>query len=174
MSTDSPSPSIERYSTGFGAGLLLWRRGVLVAHHLPSVDAVSGSFATLVDAATPWQGPMSGVAALLKAYFDGDRVEISADVPLETTGWSRFARHVGEALTRVPYGEATSYSELADAAGYPLAQRAVGNFLASNPFPVILPCHRIIRADGGLGNYSAGPDWKRRLHELEGISLAGV
>jgi methylated-DNA-[protein]-cysteine S-methyltransferase len=73
------------------------------------------------------------------------------------------------ATARVPYGEVTTYSAMAAAAGSPRAYRAAGNALGSNPIPIVVPCHRVLHADGGLGGYAGGLDRKRRLLELEGV-----
>ena len=77
------------------------------------------------------------------------------------------------ALARVPYGSAVSYRELAAAAGRPNAYRAVGSAMARNRLPVILPCHRVVRNDGRLGQYGDDPAWKERLLTLEGVAVAG-
>jgi methylated-DNA-[protein]-cysteine S-methyltransferase len=106
----------------------------------------------------------------LHAYFAGERVAFD-DVDLDLDGWTPFQLDVARALRRVPYGEVVSYSELARAAGYPLAQRAAGTFCARNRYPLLLPCHRVVGADG-LGSYgSLGVDYKRRLLELERVPL---
>jgi O-6-methylguanine DNA methyltransferase len=110
---------------------------------------------------------------LLQQYFSAHKVTFNAlSLPLDNLGWSEFDFSVARALAAVPYGETCSYSELAEAAGYPRAQRAVGNFLARNPFPVILPCHRIIKSNGRLGNFYSGINWKKRLLGLEQITLS--
>ncbi len=66
-----------------------------------------------------------------------------------------------------------SYGELAEMAGYPRAARAVGNAMASNPIPIVVPCHRVVRSDGTLGNYGNDPTWKERLLEHERLHVAG-
>jgi len=84
-----------------------------------------------------------------------------------------FQRAVWDALRAIPYGETRSYGELARAIGKPGAARAVGAACGANPWPIIVPCHRVIAADGALGGYSAGLKWKRVLLELEGTRLDG-
>jgi methylated-DNA-[protein]-cysteine S-methyltransferase len=71
----------------------------------------------------------------------------------------------------VPWGEVVSYRELANAAGFPNAQRAAGTFCAQNRFPLIVPCHRVVGADGIGGYGSLGVTYKRRLLELEGVAF---
>lgn len=105
-----------------------------------------------------------------RAYFRGKRISFD-DVPLELDGWTPFQLDVVEALRRVPYGDAVSYSELARLAGHPRAQRAAGTFCANNRFGLVVPCHRVVAADG-LGSYgSLGLDYKRRLLALEGVTF---
>jgi len=109
----------------------------------------------------------------LEAYFAGERVEFRLDeLPLDNGGWTPFQRAVAEALAGVPCGETVSYAGLAEAAGHPRAQRAVGSFMAANPFPVLVPCHRVLPASGAPGNFAAGREWKLRLLELEGFPVA--
>ena len=105
-----------------------------------------------------------------KEYFAGVRVSFD-DVPLELDGWTSFQLDVVRALRRVPYGDAVSYSELAQLAGHPRAQRAAGTVCANNRYGLVVPCHRVVAADG-LGSYpTLGPDYKRRLLALEGVTL---
>lgn len=106
----------------------------------------------------------------VERYFRGERVDFAAvDVALD--GATAFQRAVADALRAVRWGEVVSYSELARAAGYPNAQRAAGTFCAHNRFPLILPCHRVIAADGPGSYGSLGLDYKRRLLELEGVAV---
>ena len=105
----------------------------------------------------------------IKAYFAGDRVSFG-DVRLELDGWTPFQLAIVQALRRVPYGDVVSYRDLARLAGYPRAQRAAGTFCARNRFGLVVPCHRVVAADG-LGSYgSLGVGYKRRLLELEGYA----
>lgn len=83
-----------------------------------------------------------------------------------------FERKVYEALKKVPRGSVVTYGELARRIGRPRAARAVGNALAKNPFAPDVPCHRVIRADGGIGGYArGGPDAKRKLLDQEGVTM---
>jgi methylated-DNA-[protein]-cysteine S-methyltransferase len=106
----------------------------------------------------------------LEAYFAGDRVSFE-DVELDVEGWTPFQLEVARTLRLVPYGEVVSYSDLARLAGHPRAQRAAGTFCARNRFGIVVPCHRVVGADG-LGSYgSLGVEYKRRLLALEGVTL---
>ena len=103
-------------------------------------------------------------------YFRGGPVSFE-DVELDGDGWTPFQQDVAAALRCVPYGDVVSYSELARLAGHPGAQRAAGTFCAGNRFPLVLPCHRVVGADG-IGSYgSLGVEYKRRLLALEGVAL---
>jgi methylated-DNA-[protein]-cysteine S-methyltransferase len=89
-------------------------------------------------------------------------------VDLDLSWMTHFQRAVADALRAVPYGEVVTYGELAALAGHPNAQRAAGTFCAGNRFPILVPCHRVVAADG-LGSYgSLGVEYKRRLLLLEG------
>lgn len=90
----------------------------------------------------------------LSAYLEGDRQ--SFDLPIRAEGKSTTGRHWLEVMARIPYGEVITYSDFAMAAGKPKAPRAAGTACASNPIPIIYPCHRVVRADGTLGNYGGG------------------
>jgi AraC family transcriptional regulator of adaptative response/methylated-DNA-[protein]-cysteine methyltransferase len=98
-----------------------------------------------------------------------DGAEPHADLPLDIR-FTAFQRRVWEELSRIPAGETRSYSEIAAALGNPAAQRAVGRACATNPVPVLIPCHRAIRQDGELGGYRWGPNRKRKLLAREGQS----
>ena len=159
------------YDTRYGRGLLVWRGSLLVAHHLPQPGSSGGGAAS----GHPSAGLESELVGALEAYFAGRRVDFEAmALPLDLGGYSRFELDVARALAAVPYGETRSYAQVADAAGHARAQRAVGSFMSRNSFPLILPCHRVIRSSGALGNFSSGRHWKKRLLALEGVSLAGA
>jgi methylated-DNA-[protein]-cysteine S-methyltransferase len=100
----------------------------------------------------------------LEEFFGGRRREF--DLRLEPQG-TVFQRRVWSALCAIPYGETISYSELARRIGNPRAVRAVGLANGSNPIPIIIPCHRVIGADGSLTGYGGGLDTKQRLLDLE-------
>ena len=101
----------------------------------------------------------------LSAYFAGRLRSFSTLCDLG--GLTPFTRAVLKITARIPYGEVRSYRWVAERLGKPRAMRAVGNALARNPIPIIIPCHRVVRSDGTLGGYALGLDWKRRLLVLE-------
>jgi methylated-DNA-[protein]-cysteine S-methyltransferase len=102
----------------------------------------------------------------LDEYFAGRRRHF--EVPLDWRLTRGFARRVLEATAQIPYGATATYKQVAGQAGNPLASRAAGNALGSNPIPIIVPCHRILHSGGGLGGYTGGLDRKRRLLAVEG------
>ncbi len=101
----------------------------------------------------------------LQAYFAGRLRFFST--PCDLGGLPPFTRAVLRITAKIPYGEVRGYRWVAERLGKPRATRAVGNALARNPIPIIIPCHRVVRSDGTLGGYALGLDWKRRLLELE-------
>lgn len=101
----------------------------------------------------------------LDEYFAGERTTF--DVPLDWAWTTAFRREVLRATAEIPYGTTSSYRDVAIAAGSPRAVRAAGTALATNPLPILVPCHRVLRTDGGLGQYLGGPDAKAQLLALE-------
>lgn len=98
-------------------------------------------------------------------YFAGNRRAF--DLSVDLTGSTPFQRSVLEEVREVPYGATVTYGELAESLDRPGAGRAVGNALGQNPVPIVIPCHRVVRADGSVGGYTAGSGYKEQLLELE-------
>ena len=105
----------------------------------------------------------------LDEYFAGGRQRF--EVPIDTRLSHGFRKQVLAHLAFVPYGHTVSYRDLAIAAGNPGASRAVGSAMATNPIPIVLPCHRVLRTGGGLGGYGGGLPVKEFLLRLEGALL---
>jgi methylated-DNA-[protein]-cysteine S-methyltransferase len=103
----------------------------------------------------------------LDEYFDGRRHAF--DVPIDWRLVRGFAESVLRATSRIPFGSVLSYRDVAAEAGSPNAYRAAGNALGSNPIPIVVPCHRVLHAGGGLGGYTGGLERKRLLLRLEGV-----
>jgi methylated-DNA-[protein]-cysteine S-methyltransferase len=113
------------------------------------------------------------LAERFRAYFAGDDVAFD-DVEVDLEDETPFGRDLADAVRAVPRGEVVSYGELATLAGRPGAARAAGSFCARNRLAIVVPCHRVVSADG-LGSYgSLGLDYKRRLLALEGCPYAAV
>ncbi|MGA9493523.1 MAG: methylated-DNA--[protein]-cysteine S-methyltransferase [Mycobacterium sp.] len=156
---DSPVGSLLIAATPIGL--------VRVAFDIEGNDAV---LQTLSDRISPrvLNAParLDGVAYQLDEYFSGRRH--SFDVPLDWQLSKGFRRTLLEHLaTDIGYGTTASYGTLARLSGSPKAVRAVGTTCATNPIPVVVPCHRIVRADGTMGRYRGGPVAKRTLLDLE-------
>jgi len=91
--------------------------------------------------------------------------------PLDLSSGTTFQQKVWAALRQIPSGKTRSYSQVAVAVRKPLASRAVGSACGANPIPILVPCHRVLPTAGGLGGFSAGLEWKRRLLGVEGVSV---
>jgi AraC family transcriptional regulator of adaptative response/methylated-DNA-[protein]-cysteine methyltransferase len=113
-------------------------------------------------------GLRSAVAGVLPLV---EGVVPASELPLDVRG-TAFQRRVWEALRRIPRGETRTYGEVAAAIGAPRAARAVGAACATNPVALVVPCHRVVPASGGVGNYALGPQRKRELLRLEGAAVA--
>lgn len=118
---------------------------------------------------TPDDELLGEAAAQLSAWFAGERTDF--DLPLAPVG-TPFQQEVWEALRAIPYGETTTYGSLAASLGKERASQAVGSAVGRNPISVIVPCHRVIAADGGLTGYAGGLDTKEALLRHEATVLA--
>ena len=137
----------------WGVGEIWLDEGRVVNHELPRAGALE-------------RQREHEVIERIRAYFAGVTVAFD-DVELDLDWATPFQARVAAALRAIPYGETVTYGELAALAGHPNAQRAAGTFCAHNRFPLFVPCHRVVAADG-LGSYgSLGLSYKRRLLELE-------
>jgi methylated-DNA-[protein]-cysteine S-methyltransferase len=107
----------------------------------------------------------------LEAYLRGERVSFD-EFPIDLRKQPPFRRKVQEACRRIAYGKTLTYSQLAARVGNPAAGRAVGSAMSHNPIPIVIPCHRVVRGDGGLGGFSApgGMSLKEKLLEMEKAS----
>jgi len=139
---------------GWGVGEVWLQDNVLLNHELPRARSSRGLPAA------------DGLAGRFRAFFAGEQ-DAFADVELDLEWCTPFQRAVVSALRAVLRGETVTYGELAALAGYPSAARAVGSVCAGNRFPLVVPCHRVVAANG-LGPYGlSGQAYKRRLLELE-------
>lgn len=102
----------------------------------------------------------------LKQYLQGKRKNF--DIPVDIEG-TPFQMKVWKALQSIPYGQIRTYKDIAIQIGHPKAARAIGQACGANPVPIIIPCHRVLTANGSLGGFSAGIEIKKALLELEGI-----
>lgn len=155
---DSPVGSLVLAGTPFGL--------VKVAFEAEDPDSVLEQLASVV-------GPrvlhdprgLDRVARQLDEYFAGRRR--SFELALDTRLWRGFRARVLERLREIPYGTVESYARVAAAVGSPRAVRAVGTACATNPIPLVVPCHRVVRSDGTTGRYGCGSEAKAMLLDLE-------
>ncbi|MDH4222272.1 MAG: methylated-DNA--[protein]-cysteine S-methyltransferase [candidate division Zixibacteria bacterium] len=111
------------------------------------------------------EGKFATLRKQLKEYFTGKKVKFTDK--LDLSSGSPFEQKVWRKMMQIPYGKTVSYKKLAQMAGEPEKARAVGNACAKNPLTIIVPCHRVIKSDGGLGGYAGGLERKKRLLNLE-------
>ncbi len=109
---------------------------------------------------------LSDLQEKLCRYFDGQPV--SFDEPLDMSGATDFRRRVWQATCRIPRGQTQTYGAIARQVGSPGAARAVGQAMAHNPWPIVVPCHRVVGHDGRLTGFGGGLAMKQRMLELEG------
>jgi methylated-DNA-[protein]-cysteine S-methyltransferase len=128
-------------------------------------DRVLAGAATEAGPAQPGVGELDQTVLQLTEYFAGQRRTF--DLPLDLGAVTAFRRQVLEQARLVPYGHTMSYSELAEMAGNSRAVRAAATACATNPLPVVIPCHRIVPVSGGLGRYLGGEQAKQALLDLE-------
>jgi methylated-DNA-[protein]-cysteine S-methyltransferase len=157
---ETPFGMMNVAATGTGLSRLSWRE--------PDPDAFVRHLGSLYPD-RPAIHDAEGLAQAerqLHEYFAGDRSLF--ELPVDLTRLSGFEQEVLECVRAIPFGDVVPYSEVARRIGRPKAARAVGNALNHNPVAIVVPCHRVVRADGSLGGYGGGVPYKRRLLSLEG------
>jgi methylated-DNA-[protein]-cysteine S-methyltransferase len=165
------------FETPLGHAAAAWSDRGLYAVELPagSAEATEKRLSTLVPGATRAEPPAWAAEAMraITAYLGGQRVDLDA-IPVDVERMPAFYRAVYAAARAIAPGQTVTYGELAARLGSPGAARAVGQALAKNPVPVVVPCHRILAAGGRAGGFSApgGVGTKARLLALEGVTLA--
>lgn len=108
------------------------------------------------------------ITSQIKAYLKGELKNFH--IPLKLSG-TPFQKKIWSELTRIPFGETRSYQDIAKAVGSPFSSRAVGSACGKNPIPIVIPCHRVISKNGGLGGYSGGLEIKKTLLKIEGLTF---
>lgn len=142
---------------------------VRVAYEREEFDSVLGAIADRVSPRilrTPAR--LDEAARELDEYFSGGRTTF--DLPLDHALSSGFRAQVHRSLPTIGYGRTASYGDIAALVGRPKAVRAVGTACATNPLPIVVPCHRVVRSDGSLGQYVGGVDAKTTLLTMEGAA----
>ncbi len=157
-----------KYATPWGEGWIEEEKGKAVRIYLP------GTFSAAPGSQKACSGDMRRILLFLESYFQGgmETPRGLIDVLLRGLGIGEFHRQVLSKVAEIPYGETRSYEEIALSVGRPGSARAVGNALNRNPFPILIPCHRVIRKDGRIGGFGAGEEMKERLLKLERGFLA--
>ncbi|MHC4571820.1 MAG: methylated-DNA--[protein]-cysteine S-methyltransferase [Planctomycetota bacterium] len=135
----------------------------------PDYEKIKCRLISDLDAAQFDKGLFKTLQKRISDYFDGTCINFDKDIPVITDGLSFFAGRVLDACRDIKFGQTISYGRLAEKIGKAGAARAVGGALAKNPLPLIIPCHRVVCANGGIGGFSAagGVTIKKRMLELE-------
>ena len=165
-------PAVESHliSTAWGPFRLSWSERGLARTRLPDRQDLGAPVAL---ASLPL--PVAEWARMICAYFDGGQPPLGT-IPLDEEGVSEAERRIYQALRAVPRGETVTYGELARRAALPGEARAVGGAMARNPWPLIVPCHRVLAANGKPGGFSApgGLETKLRMLTLESAAVDGT
>jgi methylated-DNA-[protein]-cysteine S-methyltransferase len=167
---DAALKSYFVFKTGIGwCGVVSSKKGILrilIGYSSPErvIKKIVAEFGSGITK-TPAKG---NIADKITRYFSGEKASFKC--MLDWSFLSPFQKKVLKVAMKVPYGAVESYGSLAEKAGCPKGSRAVGGALARNPFPLVVPCHRIVRGDGSLGGFSAGggTQLKKKLLKLEG------
>lgn len=155
--TDSPVGELLVAATDHGLCRIAYRPD-------DALDELTGDFGVRV---LRLPRRVDAVRRELDEYFEGRRREFDLELDLSPVG--SFHREALRELARVPYGQVTTYGALAAKVGHPKAARAIGGAMNRNPIPIVLPCHRVVGANGALTGYAGGLDVKRKLLHLEGV-----
>ncbi len=167
------------FSTSIGTCAVAWSPKGLVCVQLPDPNDTTRVAKLCSEAeGAPMTNPPAWVVDAIeriRRLLDGQDEDLSS-VPIDLDGLPPFHRKVYEAARRIHRGELRTYADVANATGSPKAFRAVGQALAKNPLPILVPCHRVVASHGKPGGFSApgGLDTKAQLLAIEGISLSGI
>jgi methylated-DNA-[protein]-cysteine S-methyltransferase len=157
------------HDTPFGGATAFWSRDGLLRLEWPRKTKTPGIALSNGDFAGVQQR-QAELDSALEAYFDGDFARLD-NIAVDRSGWTPFFARVYRVCRNIPAGQTLSYGEVAANAGSPGAARAVGQAMATNRVPLIIPCHRVLASGGGLGGYSGpgGLSTKQSLLRLEGV-----
>lgn len=165
-----PMNHYQIVTTAFGYGAVAFSVApfTLIAVKLPQPDIqrCRQPFEDRLWRLDPSHPRALAIAATLVRYFEGQAI----DIPWAQITLGRFTpaqQTVYRSVAQIPYGQTASYGQVAAMAGLPRAARFVGNTMANNPYPVFIPCHRVIRSDGSAGQFGGGIDLKRKMLALE-------
>lgn len=164
----------SHFLTRYGTGIVYATDQGVVKVEIPDVSRLESAHHPVLPEFEPSEISVHA-AQMLERYFKGERIYFGG-IPVVLDGMTPFRQRVLNVLRNLLFGEVCSYGQLADECGSPHAARAVGGALASNPVPVIIPCHRVVASDGSLTGFSApgGESTKMVLLKMEGIELKGL
>ena len=165
----------SQFVTGYGSGAVYATDQGVVKVEIPDLSHQHGAVQQIVPSGIVPSRVTVQVAQMLQRYFRGERMDFR-DIPVFLDGMPLFRQNVLKATRSLDYGEICSYAQVARGCDSPHAARAVGGALASNPVPIIVPCHRVVASDGRLTGFSApgGVETKRALLQMEGIDCKGT
>lgn len=156
----------QKVKTKWGVFCLGFSESGLTSVDFPNSRSSARSLSSAIAAPVTVRRMMNRASREFRGYVQG-RQKAGFRLPLDDSEQTPAQRKVFKVLRRIPFGETRSYQWLAAKAGNPRAARAMGRIVGSNPVPVVVPCHRIIKASGALGGFSSGLGWKRRLLDHE-------
>ncbi len=157
----------HEFYTLWGACLIAWQKRPFLLHKVFLPGCRPGKQPVPTGPDSEVDGRVRFLAGQLQRFFEGSKPR---EIPEAWLAWEqRTAREqtVLRMVRRIPYGTTRSYGEIAVIAGVPGGARFVGNTMAKNPFPIIVPCHRVVRADSSAGGFTAGTDMKERMIAIE-------
>ncbi len=172
------SKSFTFFDTPIGRCAIAWGAGGIVGLQLPEADDARAQKRLLrrlpgaVEAAPPPE--IARAIDSIVALLSGKRVDL-ADLPLDMARATPFEKEVYAIARKIPPGETVTYGDIAEKLGDKLLSRDVGQAMGKNPFPIVVPCHRVVAANGKLGGFSApgGVDTKLRMLAIEGAAVRG-
>jgi methylated-DNA-[protein]-cysteine S-methyltransferase len=161
------------FETSFGMGIVVASDRGIQKVYLP----YDGTNETIINdglSSVPTSALSNQVAEMLHQYFMGVQQPFEV-IPVDLEMKSAFRIHVLNVIRNIPYGVTKSYGEVAYMSGAPHAARAIGGAMASNPVPIIIPCHRVVSGNGRLTGYTApgGLETKKKLLQMEGVEFKG-
>lgn len=163
------------FYTSFGTGVVHASGHGITRVELPDISRKNTAVLRINVQKSISSRVTDNASELLQRYFAGEPVAFG-DLPVDLSGIPAFRYKILNAIRSIPYGSVRSYGQIAEACGFPRAARAIGGVMASNPVPVIIPCHRVIGSSGRLTGFSApgGEISKMMLLKMEGIEFKGL
>ncbi len=153
----------KKIKTAWGIAAIIFNKKAIKQIILPHKNAKFANNYTSIKSPPLW---LKIIEQRIKDYFNGKKVEFNLN-RTDLTDYTNFEKKVFKALFKVKYSKTISYKGLAGKAGSPNAYRAVGNIMAKNRYPLLIPCHRVIKSNGNVGQFGYGRDYKNRMLKLE-------